>query len=235
MVLCNLSLPSPLPLQRYKDAYNDFHLALRIDNSVESAYTACSRITKLLQDEHGFNWRSKLPPHPHAERVRAALAEHKYRSGSLGGLPLSSTLINVEQSCDANLNSGNATVDQGGDDTPDSGTRGDGAEEENSDGSSSSQRDGLVTETLSTVGGSTEGSASVGGASVGGAMASGMTDSSKRERRKEDKKDATGERVPEIPPVNVTATSTSSPQVCVCVCVCVCCVSERERESESVR
>ena len=223
----------PSSHQRYKDAYNDFHLALRIDGSVEAAYTACSRIARVLQDQEGFNWRSKLPPHTDAERVKEALVEYKYRSGSQGGLPLLSTVVNVEHSGDATLRSGQTIVDQRGDNTPDGGSskpdqsgdvnaRGDGAGEESSDGSSSSQHDSLVTETSNTFSGLTEGKASVGGASVGGAITSEVTDSSKQERRKEDRKEATGERMPEVPPVNVTATSSSSPQVCVCVCLCTC-------------
>ena len=65
---------------------------------MEAAYTACTRITRLLQDSEGHNWRSKLPPHPDAERVKAALSEHKYRSGSLGGVSSLSAVVNVDQS-----------------------------------------------------------------------------------------------------------------------------------------
>ncbi len=59
---------------RYKQAYGDYHLALRIDSSVAAAQQASSRIARLLQDELGLDWRSKLPPHPEGERVMTALS-----------------------------------------------------------------------------------------------------------------------------------------------------------------
>ena len=180
---------------RYKQAYNDFHLALRIDNSVEAAYTACTRITRLLQDSEGHNWRSKLPPHPDAERVKAALAEHKYRSGSLGGVPSLSAVVNVDQSSV----SGISGISDGG--------------STGISGSSSNHHDGPPAEAL--VG------ATAAAATVGGTSSAESTDGGKRERRKEERKEQADERVPEIPPVNVTAASNSTPQVHIsCVCVC---------------
>ena len=174
---------------RYKHAYNDFHLALRIDNSVEAAYTACTRITQLLQDFEGHNWRSKLPPHPDAERVKAALAEHKYRSGLLGGVPSLSAVVNVDQSGISGISGEGSTSVYGS----------------SSDFSTSETSVGATA-----------------AATVGGTSSAESTDGGKRERRKEERKEQTDERVPEIPPVNVTAASTSTPQVfSVCVCVCV--------------
>ena len=155
---------------------------------MEAAYTACSRITKILQDLDGLNWRSKLPPHPDAERVKAALAEHKYRSGSVGGLPLLSTFINVDQSSSSSSGGGSG-----------------GTAAVNTNGSNSDHRESSEPETPSVGGG--------GGASVGAAPVSEPTDGGKREKKKEERKEQTEERVPEIPPLNVTATSTSTPQV----------------------
>ena len=174
-------------LVRYKLAYNDFHLALRLDGSIEAAYTASSRIIKLLQDEDGHDWRDKLPPHPDAERVKAALSEHRFRSGSLGGLPLLSSIINVDQA---------------------NGARGEGVQSSN--GSIPDRHDSSTIGETSNVGGRSS-------PAVGGASVSESTESGKRERKKEDRREQTEERVPEIPPVNVTATSTSMPQVhCTC-------------------
>lgn len=169
---------------RYKHAYNDFHLALRIDSSVEAAYTACTRITRLLQDLEGHSWRSKLPPHPDAERVKAALAEHKYRSGSLGGVPSLSAVVNLDQSGVSSVSDGGST---------------------SVNGSSSNHLDGSPVE--ASVG------ATAAAATVGGASSAESTDGGKRERRKEERKEQADERVPEMPPVNVTATSTATPQV----------------------
>lgn len=140
---------------------------------MEAAYTACARIARLLQDHDGHDWRKKLPPHPDAERVKAALAEHKYRSGSLGGVPSLSTVVNIDQSAigDVSGSSSNHSMSE------------------------------------SSVG------ATAAAATVGGTSSAESTDGGKRERRKEERKEQTDERVPEIPPVNVTATSNSTPQV----------------------
>ena len=151
---------------------------------MEAAYTACTRITRLLQGSEGHNWRSKLPPHPDAERVKAALTEHKYRSGSLGGVPSLSAVVNVDQSAVSGVSDGGST---------------------SINGSSSNHRDGPPAE------------ASIGvtaaAATVGGTSSAESTDGGKRERRKEERKEQADERVPEIPPVNVTAASNSTPQV----------------------
>ena len=176
---------------RYKDAYNDYQLTLVVDSSVEVAYTARSRITRLLQDLDGHDWRSKLPLHPDAERVKAALAEQN-RSGSLGGVPGLSTVVSEDQARVSGVSdSGVASLD----------------------GATSSPPDGSVSDT-----------SNVGGSSVGEtSLPEPSTDGGKRERKKdEERKEQTQDRVPEIPPVSVTATSTSAPQVCGYMCgVCV--------------
>jgi hypothetical protein len=161
---------------------------------VEAAYTACTRITRLLQDFEGHNWRSKLPPHPDAERVKAALTEHKYRSGSLGGVTSLSAVVNVDQS-------GVSDVSDGG--------------SASINGSSSNHHGGPPAE--ASIGGAT---ATAAAATVGGTSSAESTDGGKRERRKEERKEQADERVPEIPPINVTATSNSTPQVFI-LCVCV--------------
>ena len=166
---------------------------------MEAAYTACTRITRLLQSSEGHNWRSKLPPHPDAERVKAALAEHKYRSGSLAGVPSLSAVINVDQSSV----SGISGISNGG--------------STDISGSSSNHRDGPPAE--ASVGATATATAAA--ATVGGTSSAESTDDGKRERRKEERKEQADERVPEIPPVNVTAASNSTPQVHIsCVCVC---------------
>ena len=175
---------------------------------MEAAYTACNRIIRLLQGQEGLKWRSKLPPHPDAERVQAALAEYKYRSGSLGGVPSLSAVVNVDQSGVSGISgvSGVSGVSDGG--------------SASVDGSNSNDRDGPSAET------SIGASAAAAAATVGGVSSTLSTDGGRQERRKEERKEQADERVPEIPPVNVTATSNSAPQVCMCVChydcVCVC-------------
>lgn len=60
-------------LCRYKLAYNDYQLALSIDRTLTVAYQATSRITRLLREMEGNEWREKLPPNPDAARVREEL------------------------------------------------------------------------------------------------------------------------------------------------------------------
>ena len=169
---------------------------------MEAAYTACTRITRLLQNSEGHNWRSKLPPHPDAERVKAALAEHKYRSGSLAGVPSLSAVVNVDQSSISGISG-----------VSDGGSMG-------ISGSSSNHHDGPPAE-------ASVGATATAAATVGGTSSAESTDGGKRERRKEERKEQADERVPEIPPVNVTAASNSTPQVHIFyVCVCL-----REREN----
>ena len=40
---------------------------------MEAVYAANTRITRLLQDQDGLQWRSKLPPHSHQHALREAL------------------------------------------------------------------------------------------------------------------------------------------------------------------
>ena len=137
-----------------------------------------------------MDWRSKLPEHPDGERIKAALEDHKYRSGSLGGLPLLSTLINVDQGSSTEKET-EASVNDGSPDQRDS-----------SEGEIENKDSGGDSETTSVE----EAAAPV-------AEPAGATEGGKKEKRKEERKEQTEEKVPEIPPVNVTANLPASPQV----------------------
>ncbi|XP_011402495.1 PREDICTED: sperm-associated antigen 1-like [Amphimedon queenslandica] len=62
-------------MEKYKEAYCDYQLALRIDSRVDQARLASSRISLLLRDAHGNNWRDFLPANSDIDRVKAGLAE----------------------------------------------------------------------------------------------------------------------------------------------------------------
>ncbi|XP_061086931.1 sperm-associated antigen 1A [Conger conger] len=51
-------------LERYRKAYVDFKTVLQIDMSVQSAHDSVNRITKLLIEQDGPDWREKLPEIP---------------------------------------------------------------------------------------------------------------------------------------------------------------------------
>ncbi|KAM9308445.1 sperm-associated antigen 1 [Gastrophryne carolinensis] len=51
-------------LERYRQAYVDYKVALQIDSSLQLANDSVNRITKTLIDLDGPNWREKLPPIP---------------------------------------------------------------------------------------------------------------------------------------------------------------------------
>ena len=160
---------------------------------MEAAYTACSRIARILQQFYGLDWRSKLPPHPDAERVKAALEDHKYRSGSVGGLPLLSNVLNVPQTSQTDESRSGLNQSSQTDESR----------------SGLNQTDRSVGETVSQDNGSDD-VTSVGGASV---TEPAVAEGGKRERRKEERKEQSEKRVHEVPPVNVTANLTSNPQV----------------------
>lgn len=89
-------------IDRYRNAFVDYQLVLRIDSKVDKVQESMSRyatwphpsnyyfsfilcvyvvvlslfhrITRLLRDLDGGNWREKLPPNPDAERVISALS-----------------------------------------------------------------------------------------------------------------------------------------------------------------
>ncbi|XP_076158432.1 sperm-associated antigen 1A [Alosa pseudoharengus] len=51
-------------LERYSKAYVDYKTVLQIDVSVQAAHDSINRITKLLIDQNGPDWREKLPEIP---------------------------------------------------------------------------------------------------------------------------------------------------------------------------
>ncbi|KAM4029327.1 sperm-associated antigen 1 [Anomaloglossus baeobatrachus] len=70
-------------LEKYRQAYVDYKVALQIDCGMQLANDSINRITKTLIDLDGPNWREKLPPIPsvpvstqiqHQEKTMAAAA-----------------------------------------------------------------------------------------------------------------------------------------------------------------
>ncbi|XP_008290309.1 sperm-associated antigen 1 [Stegastes partitus] len=51
-------------LERYKKAYVDYKTVLQIDISVQAAHDSVNRITRLLIEQDGSEWREKLPDIP---------------------------------------------------------------------------------------------------------------------------------------------------------------------------
>lgn len=51
-------------LERYRKAYVDYKTVLQIDTSVQAAHDSVNRITRLLIDQDGPEWREKLPEIP---------------------------------------------------------------------------------------------------------------------------------------------------------------------------
>ncbi|XP_069393281.1 sperm-associated antigen 1 isoform X2 [Paralichthys olivaceus] len=51
-------------LERYRQAYVDYKTVLQIDISVQAAHDSANRITRLLIDQDGPEWREKLPEIP---------------------------------------------------------------------------------------------------------------------------------------------------------------------------
>ncbi|XP_066539269.1 sperm-associated antigen 1 isoform X2 [Hoplias malabaricus] len=51
-------------LERYRKAYVDYKMALQIDSSIQAAHDSVNRITKLLIEQDGADWRQKLPEIP---------------------------------------------------------------------------------------------------------------------------------------------------------------------------
>ncbi|KAG8570393.1 hypothetical protein GDO81_011252 [Engystomops pustulosus] len=51
-------------LEKYRQAYVDYKVALQIDSGMQLANDSINRITKTLIDLDGPNWRTKLPPIP---------------------------------------------------------------------------------------------------------------------------------------------------------------------------
>ncbi|GAA6217538.1 sperm-associated antigen 1 [Lates japonicus] len=51
-------------LERYRKAYVDYKTVLQIDISVQAAHDSVNRITKLLIEQDGAEWREKLPEIP---------------------------------------------------------------------------------------------------------------------------------------------------------------------------
>lgn len=59
---------------RYRLAYVDNQLALSLHRDMPTVYAANSRISGLLKELEGQEWRTKLPRHPDQQRITAALA-----------------------------------------------------------------------------------------------------------------------------------------------------------------
>ncbi|XP_027872500.1 sperm-associated antigen 1 [Xiphophorus couchianus] len=51
-------------LERYRKAYVDYKTVLQIDTSVQAAHDSVNRITRMLIEEDGAEWREKLPDIP---------------------------------------------------------------------------------------------------------------------------------------------------------------------------
>ncbi|XP_053099403.1 mitochondrial import receptor subunit TOM34 isoform X1 [Hemicordylus capensis] len=51
-------------LERYQLAYVDYKTVLQVDCTVQAAHDGVNRMTKVLLDAHGLQWRQKLPPIP---------------------------------------------------------------------------------------------------------------------------------------------------------------------------
>ncbi|XP_037329966.2 sperm-associated antigen 1A [Pungitius pungitius] len=51
-------------LERYKKAYVDYKTVLQMDSSVQAAHDSVHRITKMLIEQEGPEWREKLPEIP---------------------------------------------------------------------------------------------------------------------------------------------------------------------------
>ncbi|CAL8286939.1 unnamed protein product [Merluccius merluccius] len=51
-------------LERYRKAYVDYKTVLQVDNSVQAAHDSVNRITRLLIEQDGPEWREKLPDIP---------------------------------------------------------------------------------------------------------------------------------------------------------------------------
>ncbi|KAF1387397.1 hypothetical protein PFLUV_G00078270 [Perca fluviatilis] len=51
-------------MERYRQAYVDYKTVLQIDTSVQSAHDSVNRITRLLIEQDGPEWREKLPDIP---------------------------------------------------------------------------------------------------------------------------------------------------------------------------
>ncbi|KAK1804763.1 hypothetical protein P4O66_003538 [Electrophorus voltai] len=51
-------------LERYRKAYVDYKIVLQVDVSVQAAQDSVHRITKLLIEQDGTDWREKLPEIP---------------------------------------------------------------------------------------------------------------------------------------------------------------------------
>ena len=49
---------------RYKQAYVDYHVAYQIDTRTKQAQAGFNRLSSLLKQTLGNNWREKLPPYP---------------------------------------------------------------------------------------------------------------------------------------------------------------------------
>ncbi|XP_045900678.1 sperm-associated antigen 1-like isoform X2 [Micropterus dolomieu] len=61
-------------LERYRQAYVDYKTVLQIDNSVQAAHDSVNRITRLLIEQDGPEWREKLPDIP---RVPLSAQQHR--------------------------------------------------------------------------------------------------------------------------------------------------------------
>uniref|UniRef100_A0A8B9LJ88 Sperm associated antigen 1 n=1 Tax=Astyanax mexicanus TaxID=7994 RepID=A0A8B9LJ88_ASTMX len=60
-------------LERYRKAYVDYKTALQIDSSIQAAHDSVNRITRLLIEQDGAEWRQKLPEIP---AVPVSLRQH---------------------------------------------------------------------------------------------------------------------------------------------------------------
>ena len=73
---------------RYRQAYNDFHMAMRVDGRNEMVQNACSRLARTLSEMDGREWRSKLPPHPEQAAIFQAMQPQSVVTSSTESTPM---------------------------------------------------------------------------------------------------------------------------------------------------
>ncbi|XP_068093829.1 sperm-associated antigen 1 [Hyperolius riggenbachi] len=94
-------------LERYRQAYVDYKVALQIDSGMQLANDSINRITKTLIDLDGASWREKLPPIPsvplssqiHLQERQSAPARtsNNVRPGSESGKSTEETFLSLKK------------------------------------------------------------------------------------------------------------------------------------------
>ncbi|KAG9478762.1 sperm-associated antigen 1 [Eleutherodactylus coqui] len=91
-------------LEKYRQAYVDYKVALQLDSGMQLANDSINRITRTLIDLDGPNWREKLPPIPpvpvstqleHQEKHMAAMKNA--RSENSTGISIEERFLSLKQ------------------------------------------------------------------------------------------------------------------------------------------